>query len=87
MRLRTPRSLPDVDAAVINTHYALEAGLAPGRDAPVIEGRESPYANLVVTRPELANDPRLWALLDALHHPEPQRFITERFGGAIVPVK
>lgn len=72
---------------MINTHYALEAGLAPGRDAPVIEGRESPYANLVVTRPELANDPRLWALLDALHHPEPQRFITERFGGAIVPVK
>src|SRR5690606_13185267 len=47
-----PRSLDDVDAAVINTNYALEAGLHPNTDAIAIEGTESPYANLIVVRSE-----------------------------------
>ncbi|MGA9520577.1 MAG: MetQ/NlpA family ABC transporter substrate-binding protein [Myxococcaceae bacterium] len=81
-----PRSLPDVDAAVINTNYVLEAGLDPVRDALAREGTDSPYANIVAVRPELLNDPRVVSLMRALHRPETQRFITERFQGAIVPV-
>jgi len=45
-----PRALADVDAAVINTNYALEAGLVPLQDAIVIEGAESPYVNVVAVR-------------------------------------
>src|SRR5690606_27057352 len=45
-----PRSLEDVAAAVINTNFALEAGLDPNADAIAIEGQESPYANVIVVR-------------------------------------
>ena len=41
-----PRSLDDVDLALINTNYALEAGLVPTKDALFIEGADSPYANI-----------------------------------------
>jgi len=81
-----PRSLPDVDAAVINTNYALEAGLDPIGEALIREGGESPYANLVVTRPELVDDPRVRALVEALQSERTRTFITERFGGAILPL-
>lgn len=81
-----PRSLPDVDAAVINTNYALEAGLDPMGEALTREGGESPYANLLVTRPELIDDPRIRALVEALQSERTRAFITERFGGSILPV-
>ncbi|AKT37601.1 MetQ/NlpA family ABC transporter substrate-binding protein [Chondromyces crocatus] len=81
-----PRALSDVDAAVINTNYALEAGLQPDSDALVREGSESPYANILVVQPEKADDPRVQALVKALQSPETRRFIEERFKGAILPV-
>ena len=43
-----PRILNQVDLALINTNYALEAGLNPTEDALVIEGAESPYVNILV---------------------------------------
>ena len=82
-----PRSLPDVDAAVINTNYALQAGLEPTREALAIEGSESPYANVLVTRPELLEDRRVKALVQALQSQDTRDFITQRFAGAIVPVR
>ncbi|MDI4506102.1 metal ABC transporter substrate-binding protein, partial [Escherichia coli] len=58
-----PRSLDDVDLAVINGNYALEAGLVPAKDALGLESAEhNPYANILVTTPALANDPRIKAL-------------------------
>src|SRR3990167_8976665 len=45
-----PRVLPDVDAAIINTSFAIPAGLSPAKDALIIETKDSPYANLVVIR-------------------------------------
>ncbi len=65
-----PRALPDVDLAAINTNYAMLADLLPSRDALVIEGPNSPYANLVVVRIGEENDPRFKELLDALHSDE-----------------
>lgn len=80
-----PRVLDDVDLALINTNYALAAGLSPRRDALFIEDQHSPYANLVVTRPELVNSPALRKLVQALRSPATRRFIEEKYHGAIVP--
>jgi D-methionine transport system substrate-binding protein len=59
------RSLPDVDAAVINTNYAIPAGLFPTKDAIFLEGKDSPYANLIVIRENERADPRMKQLVAA----------------------
>lgn len=81
-----PRALADVDAAVINTNYALEAGLVPLQDAIVIEGAESPYVNVVAVRTGDENDPALVKLADVLTRPEVRQFILDEYEGAVVPV-
>ena len=80
-----PRSLDDVDLALINTNYALEAGLVPTKDALFIEGSDSPYANLIVTRTDNRNSPDVKKLVEALHTPEVKAFIEKQYKGAIVP--
>lgn len=80
-----PRVLDDVDLALINTNYALAAGLSPMRDALFIEDKHSPYANLVATRPEEVNSPAIRKLVEALRSPATRRFIEEKYHGAIVP--
>jgi len=80
-----PRVLPDVDLALINTNYALEAGLNPLQDALFIEGPESPYANLLATVPGKANDADVQALVKALQSERVKAFIAERYKGAVVP--
>ncbi len=79
-----PRVLDDVDLALINTNYALAAGLAPTKDALFIEGTDSPYANLVASRPDNVNSPALRKLVTALRSPATKQFIQERYHGAIV---
>jgi D-methionine transport system substrate-binding protein len=81
-----PRALDDVDLALINTNYALEAGLVPTRDALFIEGADSPYANIVVARKDNKDAPALKKLMQALHTPAVKQFILERYQGAVVPV-
>lgn len=80
-----PRSLDDVDLALINTNYALEAKLVPTRDALFIEGADSPYANLIVAREDNKNSPALAKLVQALHTPEVKQFIRDKYKGAVVP--
>lgn len=82
-----PRALPDVDAAVINTNFALEAGLDPTRDALAIEGPGSPYVNVLAVRATKTQDPRVQALARALGSEEVRSFIRERYRGAVVPGK
>ena len=81
-----PRALVDVDAAVINTNYALEAGLVPLRDALFIEGAESPYVNVVAVRTGDENRPELRKLAEVLLRPEVRQFILDTYKGAVVPV-
>ncbi|WP_145561405.1 MetQ/NlpA family ABC transporter substrate-binding protein [Yersinia bercovieri] len=82
-----PRSLDDVDLAVINGNYALEAGLNPAKDALGLEKAASnPYANILVTTPALANDPRILQLAKDLQSPEVAKFITEKYAGSVIPV-
>lgn len=80
-----PRVLPDVAAAVINTNYALEAGLNPMADALVIEGSDSPYVNVLAVRTADRENPALQALARALTSEPVREFLLERYGGAVVP--
>lgn len=82
-----PRSLDDVDAAIINGNYALEAGLVPAKDALGLESaHQNPYANLLVTRPELAKDPRILQLAKDLTSPQVADFIRKNYQGSVIPV-
>jgi len=80
-----PRVLTQVDLALINTNYALEAKLDPAKDALVIEGKDSPYVNILVARPDDKDSPALQKLVAALHSPEVKAFILEKYKGAVVP--
>ena len=80
-----PRVLTQVDLALINTNYALEAKLNPEKDALVIEGSDSPYVNILVARPDDKDSADMQKLVAALHAPEVKAFILEKYKGAIVP--
>lgn len=83
---QTPRALDDVDAAVINGNYALEADLSPADDALVLERAEgNPNTNLLVTTPALESDPRIVELARLLRSPEVRRFIEDKYRGAVIP--
>lgn len=82
-----PRSLQDADIAVINMNYALAAKLDPTRDALQLEGSASPYANVISTLPDRANDPRIRRLVKTLQSPEMQAFIRDHYHGAVLPVR
>jgi D-methionine transport system substrate-binding protein len=79
-----PRILDDVDLALINTNYALAAGMSPMRDALFIEGSNSPYANIVAARPDNVNSPALKKLVAALRTPAVKAFIQEKYRGAVI---
>jgi D-methionine transport system substrate-binding protein len=73
-----------VDLALINTNYALAAGLDPTRDALFIEGAGSPYSNLIAARADNVSSPALRKLVDALRSPAAKKFIQDKYHGAIV---
>jgi len=80
-----PRVLTQVDLALINTNYALEAKLDPAKDALIIEGSDSPYVNILVAREDDKDSDAMKKLVAALHSPEVKAFILEKYKGAIVP--
>ena len=73
------------DLSFINTNFALAAKLDPTRDALLIEGRNSPFANYLVGLPGAVGDPRVTALVAALTSPATRDFILKRYHGAVVP--
>lgn len=79
-----PRALEDVDLAVINSNYALGVNLNPMKDSLFIEGKDSPYANIVAIR---QGDKResLQKLAKAITSPEVKAFIEKKYAGAVVP--
>ena len=82
-----PRVLGEVDLALINTNYALDAKLNPQKDALIIEGPDSPYVNYLVARPDNRSDPRIKALAVALTSQKVRDFIIRTYHGAVVPAK
>lgn len=79
------RSLPDVDIAVINTNYAIPAGLSPTKDAIFREGSESPYANVIVIREDEKNDPRINNLVAAIQSDEVKNAAKKIFNEEAIP--
>jgi D-methionine transport system substrate-binding protein len=80
-----PRVLNQVDLALINTNYALEAKLNPSKDALAIEGSESPYVNILVTRSDNKDSAAVQKLAKALQSEDVKTFINDKYKGAVVP--
>ena len=80
-----PRALEDVDAAVINTNFAMQADLIPQRDAIVIEGADSPYVNILVANPDSAEKEDMKILIKAVQSEETKAFIEKQYKGAVLP--
>jgi D-methionine transport system substrate-binding protein len=81
-----PRALGDVDAAVINGNYALDAGLNPVTDSLILEDAQSPYVNIVAVKMGNENDPRILALAAALRSQKVKDYILANYDGGVVPV-
>ena len=79
------RTLDEVDLALINTNFALDANLNPVKDSLFIEGADSPYANVISILPENSDDPRIKALLEVITTEDVRTFINEKYEGSIVP--
>lgn len=78
---------PQITAAVINSNYAIEAGLTPADDALLSEKVENnPFANLLVVRAADQDDAGVKALAEALESPETATWIQENYSGSVVPV-
>lgn len=81
------RSLQDVDAAVINGNYAIQAGLKV-KDALAIEDKDSiaadTYANVLVVKEGHENDEATKALLAALQSDTAKKFMEEKYEGAVI---
>jgi D-methionine transport system substrate-binding protein len=80
-----PRVLGEIDGAVINGNYALEAGLNPVEDGLVVEGKDSPYANIVAVREGEENEEKFVKLIEALQSDEIKTYIEENYNGGVVP--
>lgn len=79
-----PRSLPDVDAAGINTNYAKEAGLDPVKDPILREDPKGPYVNVIAVRTQDKDKPWVAILVESYRSPEVKTFIDQTFKGAVL---
>ena len=80
-----PTILSEVDIAIINSNFALQAGLNPMEDSLAMEGGESPYANILVVKEGNESNEAVQALISALQSDEVRDFIIETYEGAVVP--
>jgi D-methionine transport system substrate-binding protein len=81
---QAPRVLDDVDAAIINTNYAQQAGLDPVKDAILREDPKGPYVNVIAVRSEDKDKPWVKALVEAYRSPEVKAFVADKFKGAVL---
>lgn len=79
-----PRSLDDVDFAVVNLNYALSSGLNP-KTALLLEGVDTPYNLVFAVRNKDKDNPTIRKFVDAYRSPEVKEFIKKRFEGTILP--
>ena len=79
-----PNVLKDVDFAVINSNYAIDAGINPSKDALVLEGSYSAYSNILAVKEGRENDPIILALKAALESKQVKEYIDGKYEGAVV---
>lgn len=85
---QVPMALPDYDFGVINGNYAVAAGLSGSilvSEDPNSEAAQT-FANIVAVKPGRENDPAIQALVKVLTSEETRKFITDKYGVAVVPV-
>lgn len=80
-----PSALKDADAAIINFNYALANGLSAKNDSLIIEGKDTPYANIVAVRAGDETKEEVVRLMEVLKSEEVQKFVEEEFDGELVP--
>ena len=81
-----PNMLPDLDYAVINSNYAINAGLNPVNDSLLIEGSASAYANILTVKEGNETSPKTLALKAALESQQVVDYINETYNGSVVSV-
>lgn len=74
------------DAVLINSNYALDAGINPLEDSIAIEDSNSPYVNVIAVNAGDEENENIVALVEALKSDEIQEFILDEWGGSVVPV-
>lgn len=79
-----PRTLEEMDANIINTNFAMSAGLDPIRDAILIETTDSPYVNILAVRTNELNSANVQKLIKAFHSDEVKKFVQETFKNAVI---
>ena len=80
-----PRILKDIDGAIINGNYAIEAGMTPTKDALILEDKDSPYANIIAIRAGEEKEEKFQKLIKALQSEKTKKFIEEKYNGAVIP--
>ena len=81
-----PRVLSDVDAAAINGNYALAADLSAAKDGLFVEGKDSPYVNIISVKSGRENDPAIKALVKAIQSKKVKDYIQKTYpNGEVVP--
>lgn len=81
-----PSILQDVDYAIINSNYAIDAGINPVEKSLIIEGSASAYGNILAVKAGNESSPKTLALKAALESQQVADFITATYGGAVVSV-
>ena len=83
---QVPNVLKDCDYAVINSNYAIEAGLNPVKDNLAIEGSSSAYSNILAVKKGNENSDKIKALAAALQSKKVADFISSKYDGAVISV-
>ena len=81
-----PNVLKDVDYAIINSNYAIPAGINPRTDSLAIEGSSSAYSNILAVKEGNENAPKILALVAALESQQVADYISATYDGAVVSV-
>ena len=79
-----PNTLQDVDFAIINSNFAIDAGLNPVEDSLIIEGSASKYSNILSVKEGNENEPKIKALVAAVTSQKVKDFIDEKYKGSVV---
>lgn len=72
-------------AVIMNSNYAIDNGLTPHKDAIAIEGKSSPFANIVAVQEGHKNDKKFKELMKVLQSKEMKKFITDKYGQDVIP--
>lgn len=80
-----PRSYKEVAGAVINSNYALGAGLDPTKDSLLTEDKDSPYANIIAVRQGEEGQEKFKKFMEVLHSDACRKFIEDTYKGAVIP--